>query len=110
MCVRHPVNQQAGQVKRRQGERHTPRPIESRQGLRAGEAMSALWLRATQDRMAVLPLSQIFEVESTRTAVRDGILGGLAVPHLLLRLGWPGTAAETLPPTPRRRVDQLLVP
>jgi hypothetical protein len=82
--------------------------VESR--LRAGEAMSALWLRATQDRMAVLPLSQLFEVEPTRTAVRDGILGGLAVPHLLLRVGWPGTAAETLPPTPRRPVDQLLVP
>jgi hypothetical protein len=78
--------------------------------LRAGEAMSALWLRATQDRMAVLPLSQIFEVERTSTAVRDDILGGLAVPHLLLRVGWPSIANDPLVPTPRRPVEQMLVP
>jgi hypothetical protein len=78
--------------------------------LRAGEAMSALWLRATQDRMAVLPLSQVFEVERTSLAIREGILGGLAVPHLLLRVGWPSLSADPLPPTPRRRVEELMVP
>jgi hypothetical protein len=78
--------------------------------LRAGEAMSALWLRATQDRMAVLPLSQLFEVERTSAAIRDDILGGLAVPHLLLRVGWPSLSTDPLPPTPRRPVEELLVP
>ena len=56
--------------------------------LRTGEALSALWLRATLDGLSVVPLSQVVEVDETRAALQHEVLGGLAVPHLLVRLGW----------------------
>jgi hypothetical protein len=77
--------------------------------LRCGESLSAVWLRATQDGMALLPLSQVFEVERTRAAVHEDVLGRLAVPQLLVRVGWPALGAPPLPPSPRRPVSDLLV-
>ena len=77
--------------------------------LRCGEALSAVWLRATQDGMVLLPLSQVFEVERTRAAIHDDVLGRLAVPQLLARVGWPPLNAAPLPPSPRRPLADLLV-
>lgn len=77
--------------------------------LRAGEALSAIWLKATRDDLCLLPLSRLFEVPRTRALVRDGILAGLAAPQLLLRVGWPSLTAEPVPPTPRRPLADLLV-
>jgi hypothetical protein len=77
--------------------------------LRCGESLSALWLRATQDGMALVPLSQVFEVERTRAAIHEDVLGRLAVPQLLVRVGWPPLEAEPLPPSPRRPLADLFV-
>ncbi|TDV42566.1 Acg family FMN-binding oxidoreductase [Actinophytocola oryzae] len=70
--------------------------------LRAGEAASAALLTATSIGLATCPLSQALEIIDTRTLIRDQVLDGAAVPHLILRTGWAPTAATPLPPSPRR--------
>jgi hypothetical protein len=66
--------------------------------LRAGEALSAGWLTATELGIALLPMSAATEVPATRQVLRR-LLSGLGQPYLVLRLGIaaPGAAA----PTPR---------
>jgi hypothetical protein len=76
--------------------------------LRTGEALSALWLRATLDGLSVVPLSQVIEVAETRRSLQHDVLGGLAVPHLLVRLGWQALSRRQLTPTGRRPVDDVL--
>lgn len=76
--------------------------------LAAGEAMSELWLRAAQDGLSVVPLSQLLEVEETRAALHHDVLGGLVVPQLLLRLGWQEIGLSDLPATPRRPLAEVL--
>ncbi len=44
--------------------------------LAAGEALSELWLRAAQEGLSVVPLSQLLEVEETRSALHHEVLGG----------------------------------
>ena len=74
--------------------------------LRAGEALSAVVLYATQAGLATCPLSEILEVEATRTALRDEVLEGTLSPQLLLRFGWAPPAP--LPATPRLPVDATI--
>jgi len=76
--------------------------------LEAGEALSALWLRATQDGLSIVPLSQVVEVAETRTALREEVFAGMAHPQILIRVGWQEIARTTLPRTPRRPVDEVL--
>jgi hypothetical protein len=76
--------------------------------IRAGEALSAVWLRATLDHLAVVPLSQAVEVEETRREVQTRILGDLAFPQILLRVGRPTASAAELAPTPRRPLSEVL--
>jgi hypothetical protein len=76
--------------------------------LRAGEAMSAVLLTATQSWLATCPLSQPLEVDTTRELVRDRVLDGAASPQLVLRVGWAPTENPPVPPTPRRAVDDVL--
>ncbi|MHA6783107.1 Acg family FMN-binding oxidoreductase [Pseudonocardia saturnea] len=75
--------------------------------LRAGEALSAVLLHATQLGLATCPLSQPLEVTSTRAMLRDDVLGGTLDPQLVLRVGWAPTG-PALPPTPRRALDDSL--
>jgi nitroreductase len=76
--------------------------------LRAGEAMSAIMLGATDCRLATCPLSQPLEIRETLTLVRDTVLDGSAFPQLVLRVGWPPVGYPELPQTPRRAVDDVL--
>jgi hypothetical protein len=76
--------------------------------LRTGEALSALWLHATADGLSVVPLSQVIEVDETRQAVRFGVLDGTMAPQILVRIGWQEIG--TRPRTPRRPVDDVLLP
>ena len=71
--------------------------------LRAGEALSAVLLRATAMGMASCPLSQPLEVASTRLRLRDEVLDGTVSPQLMLRLGWAQWGTPR-PITPRRAV------
>ena len=76
--------------------------------LRAGEGLSALWLTATRSGLSVVPLSQVIEVEQTRRAFRAEVLGGLAEPLVLVRVGWQAMNRGRLPRTPRRSVGEVL--
>jgi hypothetical protein len=76
--------------------------------LRAGEALSAMWLDATTDGLSIVPLSQVIEVRETREALRFDVLGGLAQPLVLVRVGWQAISRSQLPRTPRRAVDEVL--
>ena len=78
--------------------------------LRAGEGLSALWLDAVRTGLSVVPLSHVLEVEETRAALRHVVLGGLAVPLLLVRVGWQAISRSQLVPTSRRPLDQVLLP
>jgi hypothetical protein len=54
--------------------------------LRAGEALSAAWLKATEIGLSVLPLSATIEMVATRKAMRV-LLASVGYPYLVLRLG-----------------------
>lgn len=78
--------------------------------LQTGEALSRLWLNATMSGLSVVPLSQVIELDETRTALRRQVFGGLALPQLLVRIGWQEISRRSLPQTPRRPVEDVLVP
>lgn len=83
---------------------------DDRAWLTTGEALSALWLAATVDGLSVVPLSHVIEVDETRSALQNTLLAGLAVPHLLLRVGWQPIGRRELGRTPRRPLADVLVP
>lgn len=75
--------------------------------LRAGEALSAGWLTATEHNVSVLPLSAPIEVAGTRQAIQI-MIGSIGYPYLLLRLGTVDPADPGLQRTPRLPVDQVI--
>ncbi|WP_157599681.1 Acg family FMN-binding oxidoreductase [Saccharomonospora xinjiangensis] len=81
---------------------------DERAWLRAGEALSAVLLTATEAGLATCPLSQIAEVGESRDAVRRYVLtDGSGYPQIALRLGWP-PSAEDIPNTYRRALDDVI--
>ena len=77
--------------------------------LRAGEALSAVWLRAEQDGLAAVPQSQAFEVPDTYRVVSDALLNGRACPQILMKIGWLAEDRTPAPPTERRPLEEVLV-
>jgi nitroreductase len=75
--------------------------------LRAGEALSAAWLTATELGVSVVPLSGVIEVPGTRQTLR-GMLAGLGYPYLVLRLGRADPEHAGPPRTPRLPATQLI--
>jgi hypothetical protein len=78
--------------------------------LRAGEATSAILLTATRAGLATTPLSQAVELGASRHELRYEVLRAPEHPQLILRVGWPATASEQLPVTPRRELHSVLQP
>jgi nitroreductase len=76
--------------------------------LRAGEGLSALWLAATTSGLSIVPLSQVVEIPETRRALQYKVLGGLAYPLVLARVGWQPIGRSDLARTPRRPVSDVL--
>lgn len=68
--------------------------------LRGGEALSAAWLTATEQGVAVLPFSALVEAPATRVVLRR-LLAGLGHPYLVLRLG-RADPDQPGPPQPHR--------
>ncbi len=75
--------------------------------LRAGEALSAGWLAATDMDLSVLPLSAVVEVTRTRRELRR-LLGGIGHPYLALRLGIADPDHAGPPHTPRLPTEQVV--
>ncbi len=72
--------------------------------LRAGQALSAVWLHATLQGLAVLPFSQVIEIDGTRAMMRR-ILSHLGHPYLVLRLGVADPEHALAGHTPRLPFD-----
>ncbi len=68
--------------------------------LQAGEALSAIWLAATERAIALLPLSAAVEYEATRRMLGQ-ILAGIGYPAIAIRLGMPNPNQPVPPTTPR---------
>ncbi|MEU7905692.1 Acg family FMN-binding oxidoreductase [Actinoplanes sp. NPDC049118] len=75
--------------------------------LRAGEALSAAWLTATELGVAVVPLSATIEVSATRALIRH-LLADLDHPYLVLRFGTHDPADGPAPHTPRLPTNQII--
>jgi hypothetical protein len=76
--------------------------------LLAGATLSALWLKATENGLSVVPLSQVVEVERTRIGVEQLLPPPARVPQVLARVGWQEIGRDGLPETPRRTLDDVL--
>ena len=75
--------------------------------LRAGEALSAVWLDAIEHDLAAVPLSAAVEVIGTRLALRR-MLAGVGEPFLVLRLGIADPDHPGPSHTPRLPTDQVV--
>ena len=72
--------------------------------LRAGEALSAVWVAAIENGVALVPLSAAVESPATRLELRR-ILSGVGYPCIALRLGVADPDQPTPPRTPRLPVE-----
>ncbi|MFC0530523.1 Acg family FMN-binding oxidoreductase [Phytohabitans kaempferiae] len=75
--------------------------------LRAGEAVSAGWLTATEAGVTVLPFSSVIELPATRQTLRD-VISNVGYPYLVLRLGTAAPDTAGPPRTPRLPVSQTV--
>lgn len=75
--------------------------------LRAGEALSAVWLEAIAHGVALVPLSAAVESPSTRRDLRQ-ILSGVGYPCIAMRLGVADPQQPTPPRTPRLAVEMTV--
>jgi nitroreductase len=75
--------------------------------LRAGEALSALWLAATQHGVGLLPLSSPTEVPFTRHEL-SRMLDDVGFPYLVVRLGTFELTHNGPEHTPRLPADQVI--
>lgn len=83
---------------------------DQRSWLQAGMTMSAVWLQATMDGLAVLPSSQVVEVEATRRLLEHEVFADLARPQIVLGIGWPTHSHRPTSRSPRRSLEEVLEP
>ena len=76
--------------------------------LNAGQALSAMWLVATEWMIGLLPLSAPIEMLPARQLVRD-IIAGIGHPYMAVRLGLPDTTAAPIVRTARRPASQTVI-
>lgn len=76
--------------------------------LAVGEALSAVLLECTMAGLATCPLSHLTEIQVARDIV-ETLVGGQAVPQILIRVGHAPGADEPPPPTRRRPLEDVLV-
>jgi len=63
--------------------------------LRAGEALSAVWLEASQRGLSIVPSTAVVEIPASRKVIRR-LIPSLGTPYLAIRIG----VSELGPPTP----------
>jgi len=76
--------------------------------LRAGEALSAMLLRATLLDLAIVPYTQAIEVDATRQRLEERVLAGGGNLQLILRVAVPPATRSRIPMTRRRPVREVL--
>ncbi|NUT34377.1 MAG: nitroreductase [Hamadaea sp.] len=76
--------------------------------VRAGEAMSAAWLTATEVGLSVLPFSSVIEVGTVRESLRRGALASLGYPYIVLRVGNADPDHSAPAHTPRLPAEQTI--
>lgn len=74
--------------------------------LRAGEALSAVWLTTVVQGLALQPISSVIEVPAGRAALHR-LLSGMGCPYLVLRIGTP-LPEDEVSPTPRRPASESI--
>jgi hypothetical protein len=74
---------------------------------RCGEALSAVLLECTLAGIATCTLSHLTELESSRHLIGT-LIGGAAIPQLLIRVGQARVLGELPPITPRRPLPDVL--
>jgi hypothetical protein len=77
--------------------------------LRAGEALSEAWLRATEAGLSGVPLSQCIEVHDTREELMSRLLEDRTSPQVLLHVGVLPANRTPLHRSPRRPVGDVIV-
>lgn len=77
--------------------------------LAAGSALGEVWTAATGDGLSLVPLSAVVEDEDTRAELHREVLGALAEPQLVLRIGWQQIGRSERRRTTRRPVDDVLL-
>lgn len=75
--------------------------------LTTGEALSAVLLECTMAGLATCPLTHLTEVQVAREIV-ETLVGGNAVPQVLIRIGHAPATDEPPPATPRRPLEDVL--
>lgn len=75
--------------------------------LATGEALSAVLLECTMAGLATCPLTHLTEVQAAREIV-ETLVGGDAVPQVLIRIGHAPTGEEPPSRTPRRSLEDVL--
>jgi hypothetical protein len=78
--------------------------------LAAGQALSSLWIRASREGISLTPETQPIEVGRTRQLLRHVLLDDLGHPQVLVRIGWREFSRPAQSPTPRRPVEDVLLP
>ena len=78
--------------------------------LAAGQALSALWARATLDGFSLRPDTQVIEVAQTRQLLRRHLLDDLGQPQVLVHVGWQESSRPPQRPAPRRSLEDVLLP
>ncbi|MGW0247693.1 Acg family FMN-binding oxidoreductase [Nocardia goodfellowii] len=76
--------------------------------LRAGEAISAALLTATDLGLSTCLQTEPLGLPELRADIRTHVLYDCAYPQAMLRVGWVSSDAEPLPPTPRRPVHEVI--
>lgn len=74
--------------------------------LRCGEALSAVLLECTAAGLATCPLTHLTELPASRDIVA-GLIGRVAAPQVMIRIGVGAEMPETLPLTPRRPLTEV---
>ncbi|MEB3023292.1 Acg family FMN-binding oxidoreductase [[Mycobacterium] crassicus] len=75
--------------------------------LETGEALSTVLLECTMADLATCPLTHLTEVPAAREIV-ETLVGGTAVPQILIRIGHAPATEKSPPRTQRRRLDDVL--
>ena len=75
--------------------------------LRAGEALSDVWLTLTAQGLAASPISEVVEVDATRVELRR-LLGDIGYPMVAIRAGTPIEEQGRPPASPRRLASDVI--